>query len=257
MGTVFSIDVRSPGVGPTDVEDVVRWLHWVDRTFSTYRSDSEISRLARGEMKLDDSEPEVREVIDRCRTLSEETDGYFSAWAAGPLDPSGYVKGWAIERASEMLAAAGSINHCVNGGGDVQCAGSAAPGQPWQVGIADPLRPGGLAGVFSGDAIAVATSGTAERGSHISDPHTRTQPGVLVSVTLAGPSLSTVDAYATAAFAMGARAPSWIESLPEVQALVIYRDGTRWTPATCGQVAHRQLSAIGGFALSESDPVGG
>ena len=165
MGTVFSIDVRSPGVGPTVIEDVVRWLHQVDRTFSTYRADSEISRLARGELQLSDCGPDVRAVIARCRTLADETDGYFSAWATGSLDPSGYVKGWAIERASEMLIAAGSANHCVNGGGDVQCAGRAEPGRPWQVGIADPLRPGELAGVFSGDAIAVATSGTAERGA--------------------------------------------------------------------------------------------
>jgi thiamine biosynthesis lipoprotein len=229
MGTVFSIDVRSPGVGPAVIEDVVRWLHWVDRTFSTYRADTEVSRLARGELNLGDCRSEVREVIDRCRSLADETDGYFSAWATGPFDPSGYVKGWAIERASDMLTAAGSTNHCVNGGGDVQCAGSAEPGRPWQVGIADPLRPGELAGVFSGDAIAVATSGCAERGSHICDPHTGSTPSRLTSVTLAGRSVSIVDAYATAAFAMGERAPDWIRSLPDIQALVIYRDGIRWS----------------------------
>jgi FAD:protein FMN transferase len=231
MGTVFSIDVRSPGIGLSVIKDVMSWLHWVDRTFSTYRADSEISRLARGELGLDDCGPEVREVIDRCQSLADETDGYFSAWATGPLDPSGYVKGWAIERAGEMLAAAGSVNHCINGGGDVQCAGSAELGRPWQVGIADPLRPGELAGVFSGAAIAVATSGTAERGSHICDPHTGARPSTLISVTLAGRNLSTVDAYATAAFAMGDRALDWIESLPDHQALVIYQDGTRWSSA--------------------------
>jgi FAD:protein FMN transferase len=231
MGTVFSIDVRSPGVAPTVVGDVMRWLHRVDRTFSTYRADSQISRLGRGELELDDCALEVREVLDRCRALTDETDGYFSAWAAGPLDPSGYVKGWAIERASAMLVAAGSTNHCVNGGGDVQCAGGAEPGRTWQVGIADPLRPGELAGVFSGDDIAVATSGTAERGAHIRDPHTSSSPRALISVTLAGRNLSTVDAYATAAFAMGEQARDWIESLPDYRALIIYRDGTGWSSA--------------------------
>jgi thiamine biosynthesis lipoprotein len=231
MGTVFSIDVRSPGVESSAIDDVVRWLHWVDETFSTYQPASEISRLARRELKPGDCAPEVREVLDRCRALNEATGGYFSALAGGWLDPSGYVKGWAIERASAMLIAAGSVNHCVNGGGDVQCAGRAETGRTWHVAIADPLRPGELAGMFAGDAIAVATSGSAERGAHITDPHTGAQPDTLMSVTLAGRQLSTVDAYATAAFAMGDRATDWSETLPDVAALVIYRDGTRWSSA--------------------------
>ncbi len=228
MGTVFSIDVRSPGVEMASIDDVVHWLHWVDATFSTYRPDSQISRLARHEVELVDCAPEVREVLDRCQALSEETDGYFSAWAAGSLDPSGYVKGWAIERASAMLSAAGSTNHCINGGGDVQCFGRAAPQRSWQVGIADPLRSGELAGVFCGDAIAVATSGTAERGEHIVDPHAGSAPNPLISVSLAGLRLSVLDAWATAAFAMGARAPGWIDSLPGCHGLIVYRDGTTW-----------------------------
>ena len=80
-----------------------------------------------------------------------------------------------------------------------------------------------------GDAIAVATSGTAERGAHIIDPHTGSRPSVLASVSIAGRELSTVDAYATAAFAMGELAADWVDSLAEYQGLLIYRDGTRWS----------------------------
>ena len=50
MGTVFSIDVRAPGVDHAVIDSVVRWLHWVDETFSTYQPASQISRLARGEI---------------------------------------------------------------------------------------------------------------------------------------------------------------------------------------------------------------
>ncbi len=46
-------------------------------------------------------------MLDRCGVLEAETAGYFSAYAAGQLDPSGLVKGWAIERASAMLAERG------------------------------------------------------------------------------------------------------------------------------------------------------
>ena len=228
MGTVFSIDVRFPGCAPGAVDDVIEWLHRVDATFSTYRSDSEISRLGRGELREGDCTSEVRKVLDRCRRLEFETDGYFSLHSGGTLDPSGLVKGWAIQRASEMLAAAGSRNHCVNGGGDVRCEGSGSAGEPWRIGVADPLRAGALVAVVTGCGLAVATSGSAERGSHILDPHDGSSPTALASVTVVGRELATADAYATAAFAMGADAPSWLESLDDHRALVVYGDGTQW-----------------------------
>lgn len=229
MGTVFSIDVRSPGIDASALADVVRWLHWVDDTFSTYQDGSQISRLGRGEIGIGDCAPEVREVLDRCGVLEAETAGYFSASAAGRLDPSGLVKGWAIERASAMLTERGSRNHCVNGGGDVQCAGNAKPGQPWRIGLAHPAQPGQLVGVASGAGIAVATSGSAERGTHIIDPHSGGRPTALASVSLIGGQLGTVDAYATAAFAMGTDAPEWIENSSGLQGVVVFADGSIWS----------------------------
>jgi FAD:protein FMN transferase len=237
MGTVFSIDVRSPGVDHAALESTVAWLHWVDQIFSTYRPESQINRLARGEVTLAACAPEVVEILDRCIELEAETDGFFSARANGALDPSGLVKGWAIQRASEMLRAAGSTNHCVNGGGDVQCSGSAAPDTPWRIGIAHPLQPTDLVGVATGHDIAVATSGTAERGSHIIDPRTGIATNVLASVTLIGRRLATTDAYATAAFAMGAVAPDWIRTLPGYQGLVVFADGSQWAQPACTPVA--------------------
>jgi thiamine biosynthesis lipoprotein len=228
MGTVFSFDVRAPGVDHGALESTIAWLHWVDRTFSTYRPDSQISRLDRGEITLGECAPEVADILERCRELEAETDGFFSARANGALDPSGLVKGWAIQRASEMLRAAGSTNHCVNGGGDVQCAGGAAPATPWRIGIAHPLRATDLVGVATGHDLAVATSGTAERGSHIVDPVSRTTPDRLASVTLIGRHLGDTDAYATAAFAMGTAAVGWIRNLSGYVGLVVYADGREW-----------------------------
>jgi thiamine biosynthesis lipoprotein len=231
MGTVFSIDVRVPGCDPEVVEDAVCWLRWVDATFSTYQPESQLSRLADGEIAIADCAPEIAEVLARCRQLESETAGYFSAYAAGRLDPSGLVKGWAIQRASELLTASGSVNHCLNGGGDVHCAGVGARGELWRVGIADPLRPGRLAAIVAGADLAVATSGSAERGGHILDPHTGASPSALASVTLVGRDLATTDAYATAAFAMGSEAPAWIASLEGYHGLVIRADGSQWASA--------------------------
>jgi len=100
MGTVFSIEVRDPDVGEPAIDDVVHWLHWVDSTFSTYQPGSEISRLARGDITLRECDPQVRKILDLCDDLDWATSGYFSAYATGVLDPSGVVKGWAIEQAS-------------------------------------------------------------------------------------------------------------------------------------------------------------
>lgn len=232
MGTVFSFDVRTPGFDPAAIGEAVRFLHDADATFSTYRADSEISRLRRGELDVERAGPEVREILQRCAELELETDGYFSAYAGGELDPSGLVKGWAIERASAILRAAGSANHGVNGGGDMQLAGEAAPGRPWRVGIAHPLTPGALATVVTGRDLAVATSGTAERGAHIQDPFTGRPATALAAVTLVGARLTWVDTFATAAFAMGDAAREWVERREGYDAFGVRPDGSTW--ATSG-----------------------
>jgi FAD:protein FMN transferase len=134
------------------------------------------------------------------------------------------VKGWAVERASDLLAAAGGHNHCVNGGGDVQCRGAAAPDRPWGVGITDPRNPGRTLATVRGNELAVATSGSAERGLHVIDPHTGERPDALVSVTVVGRRIADVDAYATAAMAMGERAAGWLTAR-SMTALLIHRDG--------------------------------
>ncbi|MCU1689285.1 MAG: thiamine biosynthesis protein [Pseudonocardiales bacterium] len=230
MGTVFSFDVRAAGVESADLEEVVDWLHWVDANFSTYRSDSAISRLAAlGRARTADGcREEVRHVLARCEELREATNGYFDAYATGRLDPSGYVKGWAIERASDMLIERGSTRHCINGGGDVQVIGGQAHCEPWQIGIAHPLHPGTLAAVIVGDDLAVATSGSAERGTHIFDPVARAEPGYWSSVTLVGRRIAECDAYATAAFAMGEAAMDWVESLAGYEAFAIAVTGRTW-----------------------------
>jgi thiamine biosynthesis lipoprotein len=138
------------------------------------------------------------------------------------------VKGWAIERAAAMLTAAGSAEHSVNGGGDIQCVGDHGPGEPWRVGIADPLRPGTLALVVTGRDFAVATSGIAERGPHIVNPHTCQPATGLASITMVGSTLASTDAYATAAFAMGPGARDWVESLDGFEAFAVTPVGEAW-----------------------------
>ncbi|MDX6207545.1 MAG: FAD:protein transferase [Frankiales bacterium] len=243
MGTVFSLDLRDPALAEGAVDEVVRWWHWVDEVFSTYRPESRISRLGRGEITLRECPQEVAEILDLCAEAGRRSGGWFSAMPGGSLDPSGMVKGWSVERAAAMLAAAGSGAHAVNGGGDVRCVGSAGPGTPWQIGIAHPLRPGELVAVVSGEDFAVATSGIAERGTHVLDPYTGRPADRLASVSLVGEDLTWVDAYATAALAMGPRCRDWITRLDGIEGLVVDLEGGEWTSpgwaSRTGDPAHR------------------
>ncbi|HEU5003958.1 MAG TPA: FAD:protein FMN transferase [Actinomycetota bacterium] len=241
MGTVVTLDVRP--FGPrTDPSPAVRrafdWLHRVDAIFSTYRWDSEISRLERGDLDLAGASADVRSILARCEDLKARTGGYFDVRAvAGALDPSGLVKGWAAQQASAMLRANGVDRHCLNAGGDVAVCGGTRQ-HPWRVGIVHPLHPDALTTVVEITDGAVATSGTYERGHHIYDPHTNRPATALASVTIVGADLALADAYATAALAMGLAAPGWLAELAATEgyeSYVIDAGGFAWwTPGFAG-----------------------
>src|SRR3954471_20955719 len=100
MGTVVSLDVRGTSAPAREAAfaRAMAWLHEVDRRFSTYRDDSEISRIDRGELSVSAASRDVRWVRERCVALRNETGGAFDARAGGGLDPSALVKGWAVQR---------------------------------------------------------------------------------------------------------------------------------------------------------------
>jgi thiamine biosynthesis lipoprotein len=227
MGTVVTVDVRGrPPAWPV-MERAIAWLHHVDATFSTYRAESEVSRIRRGELRIADASEDLRWVASRCDALRRETGGAFDAFlGTDRFDPSALVKGWSVQRAADGLAADGVTDFCLNAGGDVATRG-AADGKPWRVGIRHPHHAHELAAVVeaTGD-LAVATSGLYERRGHIVDPVTGCVPQGVLSVTVTGPDLGTADAYATAAFVMGARGPAWTLGLRGYEAMTILADET-------------------------------
>jgi len=222
MGMPITVEV----VGAADagiIAAVFAYFAEVDRRFSTYKPDSEVSRIDRGELLLADAHPLVREIFDRCEELRVETRGYFDARAASELafDPTGLVKGWSVDRAAEILEQEGVAEYAVSAGGDMRVGDGR-----WRVGIQHPREPHAVARVFDASRLAVATSGEYARGRHVIDPQTGRSPDGLLSVTVTGPDLATADAYATAAFAMGAeRAPGWIARLDGYEGLAILADG--------------------------------
>jgi FAD:protein FMN transferase len=217
MGMPIIVELRDGSVDPALLDGVFAWFRQVDGTFSTYKADSEIRRIARGELDSDDASPEVRWVLHRCEDLRLETRGYFDANAGGRLDPSGLVKGWSVDRAATLLEAAGAASFLISAGGDI-----VARGGPWRIGIQHPRERTYVAAVLEAHDLAVATSGAYVRGDHVVNPFTGKAPSGVLSVTVVGPDLASADAYATAAFAMGGEAAAgWLAQLRGYEAMVI------------------------------------
>jgi thiamine biosynthesis lipoprotein len=217
MGTAISFDLRDPEVDARLVEAAFEWLRQVDARFSLYNPQSEISRLGRGELIVEECHTDVGDVLSLCEDLRAETHGVFNAWRCRPdgrLDPSGVVKGWAVERAAALLERGGARNFCLNAGGDMVVRGEPDPGRAWRIGIRHPHDAGAVAAVVQGNHLAVATSGAYERGDHIVDARTGVPARTLLSMTVAGPSLTMADAYATAGFAMGMAGITWVAARP-------------------------------------------
>jgi len=143
------------------VDDAFDWFRHVDATFSTYKPESEISRIRSGELDAGDASDEVQSVLALCEELREETGGYFDAWRCSPdgLDPSGVVKGWAVDGAAVILDRTGLRDYAVNAGGDIRMRGR------WQVGIQHPTKPAAVAKVVDASDLAIATSGAYAAGS--------------------------------------------------------------------------------------------
>lgn len=231
MGTVVSFDLRPPLPVAAALDQAIRWLHHVDDTFSTYRYDSQLNRLGRGEITLAEAYEDVRHVLARCMELTAITGGAFDAFdlaerSDSTLDPSAYVKGWSIEGAARILEEGGATTFAINAGGDVLLRGAPLPRPTWRVGVRHPEHSDlqAVALELAGPC-GVATSATYERGAHIIDPATGQPTTALASATVVGPDLGVADAYATAVFVMGVPGLEWIEDQADYDAYLITHDG--------------------------------
>jgi thiamine biosynthesis lipoprotein len=197
----------------------------VDRVFSTYRADSFVSRLAREEITLDDCPPEIAEVLALGELARVQSRGAFDVRRGGVLDPSGVVKGWAVERAARPLRALPGTDVCLSAGGDLVCKVAGPDSADWRIGIEDPHDPTRVVAVVPVRNGAVATSGLAHRGGHVVDARTGSVPAEVASVTVVHTDLVWADIDATAAFALGRDAARWLSDRPGRTGLVVWADG--------------------------------
>jgi len=221
-GTIEIIDDCSQA----DIDEVFDWYTHVDETFSTYKETSEISRINAGQISEDSYSAEMREILAACEKTKQETKGFFDISHNGKLDPSGYVKGWAIQRAAEILRDKGFHSYYVEIAGDIQTIGCNAEGKPWTVGIRNPFNRQEIIKRLSLQNKGIATSGTSIRGQHIYNPHQLDQQeSNIVSLTAIADKIVDADRFATAAFAMGQDGIAFIAETNRLEGYMIDADG--------------------------------
>jgi thiamine biosynthesis lipoprotein len=221
MGMPVTVQVVDDSAQSEALDKVFEDFALLDRTFSPFLAGSEVSRINRAELRPEDAGQLMKQAIDLCRLYEQATEGYFSPWIAGRFDPSGLVKGWAIDRACSILDGYGYRDFFVDAGGDVQTRGRNAEGGPWRVGVRHPVERDKVACVVLVSGLAVATSGTYEKGEHIVDPHTGKPAGALLSFTVVGPDILQADVYATAGVAMGVPGLEFVTRTARYEAFAI------------------------------------
>ncbi|MCL4528544.1 MAG: FAD:protein FMN transferase [Chloroflexi bacterium] len=225
MGMPVTLEVVDAGASEPLFDEVFDYFVYVDEKFSTYKNQSEISRINRGEIKFDDASEDMKMIFGLAEQTRQESNGYFDVHHNGIIDPSGIVKGWAIYNAAEILRKMGFVNFYVDAGGDIQASGKNDRGEKWRVGIRNPFNMDEIVKILSVTDCGVATSGTYVRGQHIYNPKNDGEDITeILSLTVIGPDVYEADRFATAAFAMGRAGIDFIEFLPGFEGYMIDKD---------------------------------
>jgi thiamine biosynthesis lipoprotein len=227
MGMTITVELADDFAKESEINMVFEYFESVEKRFSVFKDDSEISLINKGKISQDQYSEDMKTVFALAEKTKKETNGYFDIVASdGKYNPSGLVKGWAIYNASLLLIEKGFKNFYVEAGGDIQAYGINGQGTKWRVGIQNPFDPSQIVKVIRLKDMGIATSGSYRRGQHIYDPHNTNKPLTeIVSISVIGPNVYEADRFATAAFAMGAHGINFIENLKGFEGYMINKDG--------------------------------
>lgn len=221
MGMPITVEIADTKANTSDLDRVYDYFTYVDEKFSPFKESSEISQINNGLINLSDISADMQEILGLCEQTKQETGGFFNILKDGKLDPSGLVKGWAINNAARLIAERGFENYYVDAGGDIQ-----VHGKTWKVGIQNPFDPKQIVKALKISNEGIATSGTYLRGQHVYNPFAFSKPLLdVVSISVIGPNVYEADRFATAAFAMGVNGITFINDLPGFEGYMIDRKG--------------------------------
>jgi len=238
MGMTISVELVNHSATYTNLDMVFSYFESVEKRFSFFRKDSEITLINNKKIKQDQYSKDMKTIFALAEKTKKETNGFFDIITSdGKYNPSGLVKGWAIYNASELLLEKGFKDFYVEAGGDIQANGFNRMEEKWKVGIQNPFDPSQIAKIVHLTNAGIATSGTYRRGQHIYDPHNRSKLlADILSISVIGPNVFEADRFATAAFAMGSKGISFIERLNGFEAYMI--DKNRMATQTSGFVKY-------------------
>ena len=212
------------------VYEIDKYLQNVEEKFSPFLSESLVSRHTDlGEELQDDFfDIEYQEVYSRSIIAKKETQGLFNPFFDGKYNPTGFVKGWAIENAfmkyikpliDNNIIEAGAIN----GAGDIQVGTRLDNNFSWEIGIENPEDKGKIIAKYSIKNGAVATSGLSKKGQHIKSDNDINY----VQVTVVGTYLSDVDVLATAGVVSDEKIWSEIVESKLLTGILLTKEGTK------------------------------
>jgi thiamine biosynthesis lipoprotein len=225
MGTHISFNIFAPSeltrreIGEA-LAAAVAELRAVDATFSPYRKRSLVSAVRRGDLDPSGYPPPLHDILTRCAGMRAATDGWFDAWApAGGFDPSGLVKGWAVDRAATLLRVAGIAEFTIWAGAD-------------RLSFRD-----GRAEAFalSGTTPRPDRGGSATVAPRVVDPHTGGPARSTGPAAVSGPELSVANAYAVALNAIGEPGLAWFPTDAGYEAVLVNGESA---------IGGRHLSAV-------------
>ncbi len=226
MGMPITIEVVDKFVTEADIDQIYSYFKYIDQKFSTYKNNSEITLINKGQIKKSRFSKDMKKVFKLSEKTNQETSGFFNIKQNSKYDPSGIVKGWAVWNASRILKRKGFKNFYINAGGDIQSFGRNKFEKPWIVGIRNPFKTKEIVKAVRPKNKGIVTSGTYERGHHIYNPKSgQKASGDIVSLTVIGPNIYEADRFATAAFAMGEKGINFIENLKGFEGYTIDSNG--------------------------------
>ena len=151
------------------------------------------------------------------------------------IDLGAIGKGYAVDKALEIIKNFGIDNACVNLGGNIYVLGASAGKNTWKIGVQHPRNKDEILGYLELKNEATATSGDYERFfeikgkrySHIINPKTGMPVNGIIAVTIVAPTGTEVDALSTSAFVLGPeKGLKLIKKIPNADALIAYeKDG--------------------------------
>lgn len=205
-----------------EIDEVLNYFYSIDRLFSPYRKDSEISKINRGAISVGEATHEVRMLLKLCEEIKLQTKGYFDVYIEKHYNLNGVVKGYAISKVCQLLLKKGYSNFYIEIGGDLQINGT-KNGNKFRVGIENPIKK--TVHVVRVSNRGLATTGLSTHGLPIYNPLKKKISAPFKSITVIAQDALNADWLSTSLMAMGEKGLEFLDQ-KDAEALFVRHDGS-------------------------------